>query len=269
MEQIITQLFSFSNVNITTSKLIWIAIISALTIVALFALSIAHKKLRKKLDLGNDLRKAHLLKIAFRIVRIIVIITGVIIILQILGFNLAGLTGIIGLILIIIALAVKDALKDIFSGYVIVQDKFFTVGDAVEFEGKDGIVVSFTSRTTKIEFLNDHSVMSVANRNISKIRKLTHLVDIDLPLSYDLSSKEAYDVLKPICERIGELDGVEKCEFKGTQDFGSSAIIYKIRFFCEPSNRPDIRRVVIKTIQTGLEDAGISVPYQQIDIHEK
>jgi small-conductance mechanosensitive channel len=112
-------------------------------------------------------------------------------------------------------------------------------------------------------------VLSVANRNISKIRKLNHLVDVDLPLSYDLSGREALSLLGGICEKIKALDGIEDCELKGTQDFGASAIMYKIRFYCEPHDRPDIRRSVIMTIQDGLEAAGIRIPYQQIDIHEK
>jgi small-conductance mechanosensitive channel len=102
---------------------------------------------------------------------------------------------------------------------------------------------------------------------VTKIRKLTHLVDVDLPLSYDLTGNEAFSVLEPICESIRKIEGVERCELKGTQSFDASAIIYKIRFFCDPMNRPDIRRAVLKTIQDGLEAAGVRIPYQQIDIH--
>ena len=163
----------------------------------------------------------------------------------------------------------EDSFQDIMSGLTIMTDKYFSVGDAVEYNGREGIVISFTVRTTKIELLADRSVVSVANRNISQIRKLTHLVDIDLPLPYELERKESYAVLGSICDDIREISGVESCELKGTQDFADSAIIYKIRFFCEPHDRPDIRREVLRTIQDGLDKADIHIPYRQLDIHEK
>ena len=111
--------------------------------------------------------------------------------------------------------------------------------------------------------------MSVANRHITKIKKLTHMVDIDLPLSYEDNRADVYRVLLSICNNIRKISGIEKCELKGTQNFEESAVIYKIRFFCEPNDRPDIRREVMKTIQDGLAEGGIKIPYRQIDIHNK
>ena len=267
MEEFLLKYFNGTKLDITAASLLTIAIILVLTIAAFIGLTMLHKKLRAKLRASGDLRKAHAYRISLRIARILVVIAGVIAILQAIGVNLTGLSALFGILLLLLILAVKDALQDLFAGFVIMSDKYFSVGDAVEYEGKDGIVVSFTARTTKIELLDDRSVLSVANRHISRIRKLTHLVDVDLPLSYEVSRKDAYAVLSAICMKISAIDGVESCELKGTQDFGSSAIIYKIRFFCDPNDRPDIRRAVLKTIQDGLAKAGLHIPYQQIDIH--
>ena len=269
MEEIILKLFNNTKLNFDTSSLIKIGIILTLTVAAVIILTVTYNNLKSNQEKTNDLRKTSIYRIVYRIIRALIIITCIIAILQAVGINLIGLSASFGLVVILLVLAVKDALQDIFAGFVIMSDKFFNVGDAVEFEGKEGIVVSFTARTTKIEFLEDRSVLSVANRNISKIRKLTHLVDIDLPLPYELCGKDAYTVLNRLCKRIKKLEGVESCELKGTQDFGSNAVIYKIRFFCEPHDRPDIRRSVIKTVQDGLEEAGIRIPYQQIDVHSK
>ena len=269
MEDFVVKLFNGTNIKFDASTAIRIGVILLLTIAAYIALTIINKKLKKKFNFSSDLRKAQIYKISMRIVRIIITVIAVIAILQSLGINLTGLSGIFGVVIIMLVLAIKDAFQDIFNGFMIMSDRYYSVGDAVEYEGKDGVVISFTARTTKIELLDDRSVLSVANRNISKIRKLTHLVDIDLPLSYDLSGNEAYSLLTSICMKISSIDGVESCELKGTQDFAASAIIYKIRFFCEPNNRPDIRRAVIKMIQDELDNAGIRIPYQQIDIHER
>lgn len=269
MEDYLLQTIEETKIQLDTSALIKIAVILCSTAAILIALSVLYKKLRIKFEKEHEIRRIQIYRISFRVTRILVILSCVIAVLQAIGIRLTGLSASFGVIILLIALAVKDALQDVFAGIVIMTDKYFSVGDAVEYEGKDGIVTSFTARTTKIEYLDDHSVLSVANRNISKIRKLTHLVDVDLPLPYELSGKDAYTVLTEICRKIKTLRGVEGCELKGTQDFGASAIYYKIRFFCEPRVRLDVRRAVLKTIQDELEIADIHIPYQQIDIHER
>ena len=269
MEEFILKLVNDTKLNFNTAALIKTCIVIALTVAAIIILTVIYRKLRSKQEKANDLRKTYTYRIIYRIIRALIIVTGIIAVLQAVGINLIGLSASFGLLVLLIALAVKDALQDVFAGIEILSDKFFHVGDAVEIEGNEGIVISFTARTTKIEFLEDRSVLSVSNRNISKIRKLTHLTDIDLPLPYDLSSKEAFSVLNGICDKIRSEEGIENCEFKGTQDFGPSAVIYKIRFFCDPHDKPDIRRRVIMIIQKNLEEAGIRIPYQQIDIHNR
>lgn len=269
MENILINLFGKSSQSLGIEHFITIGIVLVAVIAACIALSVAHKRLRSRFPIGNDIRKKHLYTTVFRIIRIAVILAGAVVILQTLGINTSWFTITISVIALMITFAVKDSFQDIFAGITIMFDKYYSVGDAVELEGKEGIVISFTIRTTKIECLDDRSVLSVANRNISKIRKLTHMVDIDLPLSYEENTKHVYTSLEAICEQIARIDGVESCQFKGTQSFSDSAVIYKIRFFCEPHDRPDIRRAALKTIQNGLEEAKLQIPYQQIDIHQR
>ena len=269
MTDMILKAMESATQHVSIGQIIRIIIILLVVIAAYIALVIVQKRLKAKLNLSGDVRRVHTYTTAFRIGKILVILIGAFTILQALGVNLSGFAVGLGAIVVLVALSLKDSLQDVFVGITLLTDKYFAVGDAVEYDGKEGIVISFTVRTTKIELLSDRSVLSVANRNITKIRKLTHLVDIDLPLPYELERKEAYAVLLGICDQIRKLEGIESCELKGTQDFADSAIMYKIRFFCEPNNRPDIRRAVIKTIQDGLAEAGIQIPYQQLDIHKK
>ena len=206
MEEFILKLINDTKLNFNTVSLIKTGIILLLTVAAIITLTIIYRKLRAKKEKENDVRKTYAYRIVYRIIRALIIVTGIVAVLQTAGINLIGISAGFGLLILLLAFAVKDALQDIFAGIVIMSDRVFNVGDAVEFEGKEGIVISFTARTTKIEFLEDRSVLSVANRNISKIRKLTHLVDIDLPLPYELSGKKAYSVLGDICEKIKTLE---------------------------------------------------------------
>lgn len=258
---------AFKGMNYT--RLIPCAVVLVGAIALFIAMRIAYKKYLAKIAPADDVRRLNTAATIYRILKIVLVVATVMAILQICGINISSLIFGFGLVTTVLAFAVKDALQDIFTGVMIRTDSFFKVGDAVEFDGRDGIVIAFSIRSTKIELLDDRSVLVIANRHISKIRALTHLVDIDLPLSYDESRKHVYEVLGGICEQIRAMDGIEDCQFKGTQSFDESAIIYKIRFFCEPNDRPDIRRAVHKIIQDGLDRAGIRIPYRQLDVHQK
>ena len=267
MDTNILKTFEDAFSKMDSTSLIRCGLVILVAIAIFIAVRVVYKKYKRKIALLDDVRRMNTLATVYRVFKILLVFTTVLVILQVCGINISSIVLGFGVATTIIAFAVKDMLQDIFAGFMIRTDKFFQVGDAVEYDGKDGIVISFSIRSTKIEFLDDRSVMSVANRHISKIRSLTHLVDIDLPLSYDLHRKEVFDVLEGICEEIRGIEGVEDCMLKGTQRFGESGVIYKIRFFCEPNDRPDIRREANKRIQDGLDRAGIRIPYQQIDIH--
>lgn len=269
MEQEVLKTVESAFSGIDQTRLIRCGIVLVAAAVLFIALRIVYRKYRQKLLPLEDVRRLNTLATVYRILKILLIFVTVLAILQICGINVSSIVFGFGIITTILAFAVKDALQDIFSGVMIRTDNFFKVGDAVEYNGKDGIVVGFSIRSTKIEYLDDRSVLSVANRNITQIRSLTHLVDIDLPLSYEESRERVYEVLEGICQEIRSLEGIEDCVLKGTQSFDESAIIYKIRFFCEPNDRPDIKRAVHKTIQDGLSRAGIKIPFRQLDVHQK
>ena len=257
--------------NFSVVRLVNCFIAILVTVILLLIMRSVYRKYKKSVD-ANDLdsiRRVNTVRTIYRVAKVVVVTVCVIVILQINGINITSIVLLLSVIAAVVAVGVKDMFQDFFAGYVIVTDNYFKVGDAVEYKGRDGIVIAFTARSTKIELLDDRSVLAINNRNITEIRKLNHLVDIDLPLSYDIDRKDAFKVLNGICEQISVIEGVEKCELKGTQNFGESAIIYKIRFFCEPNDRPDIRRAVLKTIQDGLSKEDIHIPYTQLDIHQK
>lgn len=253
----------------TLPKLFLCAIVIVIAVIMLVLLRIGSKKVRKKLELDYDSKKYSVYNLAVNILRIIIGVALLIIILQILGINVSSVVALVGIIGAIIGFAFQDSLKDIFMGIIIMLDGYYNAGAAVEYNGRQGIVVSFNLRSTKIRDLDDNSIVSISNRNISEISKLSDLVDIDIGLSYDEDVKKVYQTLSEVCERIKKLDNVEDCVFKGTQNFDESAIIYKVRFFCKPINRPDTRRAAIREIQNGLNEAGIKIPYRQLVVHNE
>lgn len=213
--------------------------------------------------------RATLLRVSMDVFRFLYAAGTILLMLQVNGVNVTSVFAGLGILSAVVGLALQDALKDMIMSFHIMTDHFFVVGDVVRYQNIEGVVIGFTTRTTIIRSIYDNTVTSVCNRNISEITRMppSTLVDIDVPLSYAEDPQTVHAVLRTICARIDRLDGIDQCIYKGAQSFESSAILYKVRFFCPPETKPDRTRDALREIQDGLAEAGLQIPYNQYDIH--
>lgn len=203
----------------------------------------------------------------FDFVRIVIILVAVLTILQINGINITSLVAGLGIVSAIVGLALQDIIKDIIMGIRIITDSFFFVGDCVLFEDREMIVKSFNIRATKFCDCEDGSIYTVSNRNISQIRCFADRLDIQIPISYGEQSYKIEEIMGKIAVAITEIDGVSKCEYKGTKSFEDSSILHTQRIYCKQSKRADVRRKALSTAKRILDDNGIQIPFNQLDVH--
>ena len=208
-----------------------------------------------------------MLKLAEKALKALVVILALLVILQVNGINVTSIVASMGLASAIVGLALQDYLKDLIMGFHILTDRFFAVGDVVRYKGTEGIVISFNTKTTKIQSLDDFSVLSVSNRNIDEIAVLGDFMKINIPLSYKEDVNKIHRVLGEITERIKEIDGVKTAVYKGIFDFKDSSIYYRINYFANPKDKWTIWYKVIKLVQEGLWAEGIEIPFNQLDVH--
>ncbi|MBQ9181684.1 MAG: mechanosensitive ion channel family protein [Bacilli bacterium] len=209
------------------------------------------------------------IKLIRNIIKYVLIIIAVILILQVNGINVSSMLAGVGIISIILGFAIQDALKDIIKGFTIISDSYYQVGDVIKYDNNTGKVLSIGLRTTKIEDIYTLNVVSVSNRNIEKVEIESHLINIDVPLSYDLKLNEAEAAIKYIVDKIKVINKVEKVEYRGVNQIADSSINYQIKVYCPPMDKVQIRRDSLRCILEGLEEKNIQVPYNQIDVHSK
>ena len=246
-------------------------IVSITIMILSFALWSACQKLYQRTVRVSDFKgeRATLIRVSMDAFRFALLSGTILLILQVNGVNVSSAVAGLGILSAVVGLALQDLLKDTIMGIHVMTDHFFSVGDVVRYQDMEGVVIGFTTRTTTIRSIYDQTITTICNRNISEITRLpaSTLVDIDVPLSYDAAPQKVHSVLRVICARIDRLDGIDRCVYKGTQAFGSSAVLYRVRFFCPPETKPDRTRDVLREIQNGLLEAELSIPYNQYDIH--
>ena len=201
--------------------------------------------------------------------RALLIILVVLAVLQINEINVSSLVAGLGIASAIVGLALQDYLKDIIMGTHIVRDSFFRVGDVVKYGETEGTVLEFNMRTTKIRCLKSNNILTISNRNISEISLVpeNQFQDIDIGLSYEDDHQTVFDILSEVSRQIAKIDGVNDCVMKGIIGFEDSAIIYRIRFFCHPSEKYSIRPAANEILLNALTQHGLGIPYPQIDVH--
>ena len=214
-------------------------------------------------------KKATYLKMLKSIIRYVLIVINVLVILKIFGINITSMLAGVGIIGIILGFAVQDALKDIIKGIDIIADNYYQVGDVIKYEDITGKVISIGLKTTKLEDVNTFNIVSISNRNIEKVEVVSNLINIDVPISYEVSLDKAEKVINDIVESIKKHEGVNKCEYRGVNDLADSSIKYQIKVYCNPVNKVQIRRDSLRYILVGLDKHHLSVPYNQIDVHKK
>lgn len=243
---------------------------SAVVIIIVVAMCIAIHHIKekyKKTQSNSSNERSTAVRILISALRFVVVLIGVFAILQVNGVNITGMMAGLGIISAIIGLALQDLLKDIIMGVNIVVDHFFSVGEVVSYGGREGVIVSVTLRTTKVGDLDDHSITTICNRNISEIRRFSKRLDLDIPLAYGADVQTVRTALDDICAEVTALEHVEKCSYEGIQLFDSSSIQYRLLIFCDPTKRADVRRAANIRIQACLAKAGLEIPFNQLDVH--
>ena len=214
-------------------------------------------------------KKATYLKMLKSIIRYVLIVINVLVILKIFGINITSMLAGVGIIGIIIGFAIQDALKDIIKGIDIIADNYYHVGDVIKYGDITGKVLSIGLKTTKLEDVYTFNIVSISNRNIEKVEIVSNLINIDIPISYDVKLVDAEEAVKDIVETIKAHKKVINCEYRGVNDLADSSIKYQIKVYCNPINKVQIRRDSLRYILVGLDKYHLSVPYNQIDVHQK
>lgn len=247
-----------------------IAIIIVAIIIYFFAKRIIQRLMNRNIQNTKiDRKRKTYIKLFNNILKYILIVLTALAIMQVNGINVSSLIAGLGLASAIAGLALQDALKDIIMGVNIIVDDYFSVGDVVKINGVEGKVIEVGLKTTKIKDVKTNDIFVVANRNIGEATNISTQLDIDVPLPYEKKVNDMEFILNEAIKKIEQEEGIVRAEYRGIQEFGDSAAFYKIRLYCKPENKPQIKRDANRIIKIELDANNIDIPYTQIDVHQK
>ncbi len=212
--------------------------------------------------------------------RVILIVLSIVVLIALLSrfeVNVSGLVATLGIGSLAIALAAQETLADTISGFVIMIDQPFRIGDRIEIQALDtwGDVMDIGLRSSRVR-TRDNRMVIVPNSVMAKSLLVnysypdtTYRIQIELPISYGTNVDLAKET---IIEAVRHVEGVEpdrKVEALFLH-FGDAGMIFRVRWWLD--SFVDTRRMfdrVNSAIVRALDKANIEVPYPVQDLNHK
>lgn len=244
-------------------------VIAVIAIALLMTMRNASKRYREKMR-GSNLNGTRRDKVfrSFQVlIRYGIIIIAVIAILQVNGINISALAAGLGIIGVIVAFALQDALADLAMGARIVTDNYFSLGDVIRVGDFEGEVIAFSPQSTKICDLANDYVLTISNRNMDKVVLLSERNLVDIPLSGKVSPSEAEELFEAICQRlVAEHEEIKEAEYVGPLSFEDYWTVYRFRFSCDPKVHLTMMYAARQATMEELEKRGRCIASAEIRI---
>lgn len=176
-------------------------------------------------------------KFISNILKFLTVCLAVVMVISELGYNINGLLTGLGVGGLAVSLAAQDSLKNLISGFFIMLDKPFDVGDLIETAEFKGIIEDITMRSTRIRTLED-SVVIVPNSKLSEasitnLSKFTkRLVEFKIGLIYSTPADTIKKCESDIYSFLENNEAVDKENIRVCfSEFDASSINLQIRFY--------------------------------------
>ena len=189
------------------------------------------------------------------------------------GLDAASVIALLGSAGVAIGLAVQGSLSNFAGGVLILLLKPFKVDDyiKVDNEGHEGTVREIQLFYTKLATPDNHVVIipngSLANSSIMNISTLgERKMDIPVTISYDADIRRAKEVLMNILNN-DEAVMQEKDHRVFVQELADSGVKLIVRCWADNEKYWECRWRVTEQIKYALDEAGIAIPYPQMDVH--
>jgi len=204
-------------------------------------------------------------------VRRLVIIVGFLVALTTLEINVGPLLAVIGAAGFVVAFALQDSLGNFASGILILLFRPFDVGDMVEIGGIQGQVKSVNLLSVQIS-TPDNQMVIVPNNSVwgSSIINITgsatRRIDLIFGISYDDDIDKAQHIMEEI---VSSHDLVLKDPEPVVQvhELADSSVNFVCRPWVKTEDYWNVYWDVTRAVKQRFDEAGISIPYPQQDVH--
>jgi len=188
------------------------------------------------------------------------------------GLDVTSVVALVGSAGVAIGLAVQGSLSNFAGGVLILLLQPFKIGDYIkDGAGNEGTVEEVQLFYTRLITPDRHIVVvpngTLANGNILNMSTIDNRrMDIKVGISYDSDIRRAKEVLLKVLEEDpGVLQEQDKLVF--VDELAESSVIMNLRCYSTNELFWETRWRLTEKVKYALDEAGISIPFPQLDVH--
>lgn len=190
-------------------------------------------------------------------------------ILDILGINTASLLTAAGIGGLAFSFGAQNLVKDIISGFFIILEDQYNIGDYIEAAGVGGTVEEIGIRTTKLRDFGGQ-LHTIPNGEITKVTNHSRgamRAMVTVGVAYEENLPDALEALKSACEEVAKNNQeilVEAPSILGIANLGKTDIEISILAKTIPMQQWNVERQLRKAILEKFGENEIELPYPRM-----
>lgn len=220
----------------------------------------------KKVDKTLYRTLSYVIKIALKVLVVIALISY-------LGIDTSGITALIASLGVGVGLAVNGTLSNLAGGTLLLITRPFKVDDYISACGHEGTVEDILICNTKLR-TTDNKVVYLPNGKLSTSEivnyseKEMRRVDVTFSISYSDDFEQAKQIIRDICDNHPLIVDEPATAVRMSAQSASS-IDLTVKAWCKNSDYWTVKADLLEQVKTAFDEKGISIPFNQLDVHVK
>ena len=205
------------------------------------------------------------------LIRYVIIAFVIIAALSQIGIETTSFVAILGAAGLAIGLALQGSLSNFASGVLIVALRPFKAGEYIEAAGTSGVVESvqifsttLTTADNKYVIVPNSSIL--AGNIVNYSRKPTRRIDLVIGVSYSADLAKTKTVLEAVLAANSKVLPTPAPQV-AVAELADSSVNLVVRPWVNGGDYWPVRFELMEAIKNGLDEAGIDIPFPQMDIH--
>jgi len=204
----------------------------------------------------------------------IIVVIAAMMVMQEFGVKIAPILGTAGIVGVAIGFGGQYLVKDLITGFFIIFENQYRIGDVVNIEGIGGTVEDISLRVTTLRDMNGtvHYIPHGEVKKVSNSSKQFAKVNINVGIAYEAKIDFVRDVINKIGNELAADPAWKNLinvapQFLRVDSLDESSVSVKIVGETKPLKQWEVAGELRKRIKEGFEKAGISIPYPQQVVH--
>lgn len=267
----------WTSIGIATIKIIAIWLLSMVVVrVAKMAIKkFFHIRMTGPIALlpASERRHLTILRLLQSVISYVVYFSAIIAILSVMGIRVTGLLAGAGIVGLAVGFGAQSLVKDVITGFFIIFEDQFGVGDYIKITSTEGTVLEIGLRTTKIKgasgeinIIPNGLITEVVNYSINNS---IAIVDVSVAYNSDIAKAEKLieQYLKTLPSTHEEI--VSEPTLLGVQNVVGAEVTLRISVETLPMQHFAVSRMIRRDVKDIFDRNGIEIPYPKMMVYER